>query len=282
LYAHLLVDAAFDDDIPAAEQDRAMQQLMADLDNGIRSATSPSRRLSITYDKALLAGQWQSLTAIVDEIVSLEECNEPGWMDITAVPFGHARDYLAISEREIKCDPLSYGGWRSAADSHLWLGDPVTAIQVATEGSEKTSHAVMENVLFYATLGAGRFDEAESLIVLGERADSETAFMRLALAAARGDAEKTELLLAKYANVDNPDYEYLPLAAAIAGNREPGICGSCIYRTNAVAVRHSTLKLHPTSSSWWKTPAFPGHPRHQSTGRSKTGSRLLVDLGSVT
>jgi TolB-like protein len=70
LYAHLLVDAAFDDDIPAAEQDRAMQQLMADLDNGIRSATSPSRRLSITYDKALLAGQWQSLTAIVDEIVS--------------------------------------------------------------------------------------------------------------------------------------------------------------------------------------------------------------------
>jgi len=220
LYAHLLVDAAFDDDIPAAEQDRAMQQLMADLDNGIRSATSPSRRLSITYDKALLAGQWQSLTAIVDEIVSLAKCNEPGWMDITAIPFGRARDYLAISEREIKCDPLSYGGWRSAADSYLWLGDPVTAIQVATEGSEKTSHAVMENVLFYATLGAGRFDEAESLIVLGERADSETAFMRLALAAARGDAEKTELLLAKYANVDNPDYEYLPLAAAIAGNRE--------------------------------------------------------------
>ena len=218
LYAHLLQNAAYGEDISAAEQDRAVQQLMADLNNGIRSATSPSRRLAITYDKALFAGQWNSLTAIVDEIASLEECSEPGWMDITAVPFGQARDYLAISEREIKCDPLSYGGWRSAADSHLWLGDPDAAIQVATEGSEKTSHETMLNTLFSATLSAGRFDEAESLIVLSGSADGNMAIWRLTLAAARGDAKQTERLLADY--VDYPDNEYLTMAAAIAGNRE--------------------------------------------------------------
>ena len=218
LSAHLLQNAAYGEDISAAEQDRAVQQLMADLNNGIRSATSPSRRLSITYDKALFAGQWQSLTAIVDEIASLEECSEPGWMDITAVPFGQARDYLAISEREIKCDPLSYGGWRSAADSHLWLGDPDAAVQVATEGSEKASRETMLNTLFNATLGAGRFDEAESLIVRSGSADGDIAIMRLTLAAARGDAEQTERLLADY--IDNPDNEYLTVAAAIAGNRE--------------------------------------------------------------
>ena len=220
LYAHLLVDAANGDDIPAAEQDRAMQQMLADLDSGIRSATSPSRRLSITYDKALLAGQWQSLTAIVDEIASLAKCNEPGWMDITAIPFGRARDFLAISEREIKCDPLSYSGWRSAADAHVWLGDPVAAIQVATEGSAIISHDLLAYTLFYANLSAGRFDEAESLIVLGGSADGETAFMWLTLAAARGEAEKTQLLLADYANADNPNNESLISAAAIAGNRE--------------------------------------------------------------
>ena len=220
LYAHLLVDAANGDDIPAAEQDRAMQQMLADLDSGIRSATSPSRRLSITYDKALLAGQWQSLTAIVDEIASLAKCNEPGWMDITAIPFGRARDFLAISEREIKCDPLSYSGWRSAANAHLWLGDPVAAIQVATEGSERTSHDLLAYALFYANLGAGRFDEAESLIVLGGNADGETEYMWLILAAVRGEAEKTQLLLADYANADNPNNESLISAAAIAGNRE--------------------------------------------------------------
>ena len=219
LSAHTLIDAAYGEDVPAAEQAAAFDQLIIDLDNAIRTAPSPAHRLAIAYDKGLLTGQWRQLTAISGKILEYPDCVAGGWMDVLSIPYGWASEHMTISQRETECDPLTYSGWRSLSMSHLSAGDAALAIESAEKGIAAKPHTALSRTLFNAYLSAGRFNEAEALIVQTVDRHGTQHAMRIMLAAARGESKVAKNLFDEYLAADYADYEILVTLAAVTGNR---------------------------------------------------------------
>ena len=220
LYAHTLTDAAYGEDISEEERKTAFERMVASYDAAISTAISVEQRLPTVYDKALLTGQWKGLAPIIDEVLQQTDCPDPGWLDLMTMPFGRAEQFRQFSLKFIECDPLSYSGWRSASHASIWMGDAEGAIKIAEDGRERVGHPTLSIALFDGLVNAGRFDEAESLIIRDVARSTLQAYLRILLAAARGDRQSSESLLQEYVLADGVDSENLIPAAAVVGDRE--------------------------------------------------------------
>lgn len=220
LYAHTLTDAASGEDISAEDQQRAYESMVASYDAAIATAVGVGQRLTTAYDKALLTGQWKELAPILDEVLLQNECVDLGWLDPMTVPFGRAEQFRDFALRFAECDPLSYSGWRSAINASIWMGDTEGAIKIAETGREKVDHVSLTNTLVNALVQAGRFDEAESLVVRDVTNASTRSQLRIVIAAAQGDRQSSESRLQEYVVADDVDVDTLIPTAAIVGDRE--------------------------------------------------------------
>ena len=220
LYAHTLTDAAYGEEISEEERKRAYEHMVASYDAAIATAIGVGQRLTTAYDKALLTGQWKELAPILDEVLEQTECLDQGWLDVMTIPFGRAEQYREFSLKYTECDPLVYSGWRSAANASMWMGDREGAIKIAEEGKERVAHVTLTATLFNAFVNAGRFDDAESLIIRDVTTSGLQTYLRIRLAAAEGDRQSSTSFLQKYVVADDVDSENLIPGAAVVGDRE--------------------------------------------------------------
>jgi TolB-like protein len=219
-YAHLLIDASNGKAIPKEELTAAIGQMESDFNNAIRYAPDEAQRLAAAFDLALLTGRWRGLTSMVDEVVKLQSCWQPGWMDMSTLAYGMAGEYLTTQQTTVSCDPLTYSGWYNSVQSYIWLGEHRKAIEIGREGLETTSHNLVRRGLIYAYISAGEFDQAEIMIDRGSLNVQDAAYLRARIAAAMGDATKTKTLINDYIGTGFAEADDLLVMRAIAGDRD--------------------------------------------------------------
>ena len=194
-FTHFLIENIHNPDVTANEHAVAYGRLVLDLENAIRAAPDEFRRLLAAFDLAIVSGEWRGLPALFDDIVGQPGCAQAGWLELTTVAYGRARDFLRIVQRTIDCNPLAFHGWTGVVQAYTYLGDYDAAIAAAAKGLKVAPHLRIRQQMVAAYLAAGRFDDAEILISRDIRQNFPSLSARLYVAAARGDAVKTKILL---------------------------------------------------------------------------------------
>jgi len=244
-FAHFLIDNIGNEDVTDDERTVAYERLKQDFDNAIRTAPDEPASLAAAFDRALLTANWQSLPAMFDDVVDQSNCYVPGWVDMTTLAYGQAREILTINQRLIECDPLDYVGWAGAIDAHLWLGDYESAIATAIDGKKQLSHRQIDWGLFMSYVAAGSFDEAEARIDRDIRGENDVLRARVMLAAARGDAVATKSLLEKHFAADDSREDLWIEHFAMAGER--GIANEMAAETDSDPFGYLLLMIVPSN-----------------------------------
>lgn len=218
-YVHTLINASNGRAIPEDELQAAASHINEDFNNAIRYAPDESRRVAASYDLALVTGKWRALTSMFNEVSKLQSCWQPGWLDMSTVAYGMARDYLPLQLLDISCDPLNYSGWYNAVRTYIWLGEYDQAIATATKGVEATAHRLLKQELIAAHIAAGRYEQAETILYSSSMTEQTVFVMRTHIAAAIGDAEKAQAQIDGYLAAGFHDNDELITLYALAGNR---------------------------------------------------------------
>jgi TolB-like protein len=200
-YTHLLLDIAAgrqidgfsDDDIAVA---RAAQQ--TDLNAAVKYARDHGRRLNADFDRALLTGNWQGLSASIDRVLDKSGCTRPLWLHTIALPYDRTEGVRLFFRNQIDCDPLQYYGWVWEANTLIWLGELDAAADVVLVGLEFVPEERLRWGLVRALVAAGKHAEAEAIIERDLRGEVATLSARIMLATARGDLAVATRLLATF------------------------------------------------------------------------------------
>jgi adenylate cyclase len=219
-YAHLLIEAGSGRAIPEEEITAAIGHIERDLDQAMRYAPDELRRLVASFDLALLSGRWRGLTSLFDEIVKQQGCGLPGWYELSTIPFGRAAEALVAEQKQMSCDPLAYSGWLGVSRSYIWLGEYEAAIEVAARGVVAISNNSVRRQLIWAHVAAGHFDQAETMVDRDVRNEQVAGVLQVIIAAARGDAAKTKVLINDFIAAGFEHSTQLVVMLAVTGERD--------------------------------------------------------------
>ena len=176
--------------------DEARRQLEANYAAAIRSAPSRGHRLNAEYDQALVLGNWRGLDSLTAAVLNQEDnCGEPDWIHLTAVPFGRARSALEFFERLMACDPLGSDYRRHWGLAAIWAGETDRLIEFAGRRDESGQR---QNIDAYVRglIAAARTDEAEAIIENEVRRPGHAALLQYLVALRKGDADAVAELAA--------------------------------------------------------------------------------------
>ena len=181
--------------LAAKERAEAEASMMENLDAAVRYAATEEERLAASWDRALLTGNWQPLSSILDAYVEVAACPGVIWMNIASMEYGRAAELLDLSIRQTECDPQDPFGYWDASQSALWLGEVATAIEYAERGMAAAPHANTSAALLRAYLAAGQLAKARSFVDQRFTDQDDEVDGRLILAAASSDEKQIQALL---------------------------------------------------------------------------------------
>jgi TolB-like protein len=197
----------------------ALEQVTSDYEQAIRLARTPVERYSLELDLAILNGNWRGITDRIESYLEQTGCHYYGWSDIATLPFGYAAGASKVYAQITACDPIRAGGWKSLARALFWSGDPAAATEAAQRGLKHASSDTLIVELAKGMIIKGQFDEAERLINTRLKSDNEEG-IRMMIAAARGDRERTTTLLSDYIDSDQQELFRTLVRYAWIGDRE--------------------------------------------------------------
>jgi len=171
------------------------EALRQDFDAAVRTAADDEARLAASFDRALLLGNWESVSDIFDALASVAVCPGIMWGNINTLEFGRADTFLKLAQRAVECDPQNPFSWWDSVQGHNWLGDFDTGIEVGEKAMDLAPHNNTWQALAISYLGAGRFEDAERSIGRYAQNEASAAEVRFLIAAAQGDAERARSLL---------------------------------------------------------------------------------------
>ncbi len=177
------------------ERAEAKASMMADLDAAIRNAATEEERLAASWDRALLTGNWQPLTSILEAYVEVATCPSVVWMNSTTMEFGRAAELLDLSIKQIECNPQDPFGYWDASQAAVWLGDAAAAIEYAERGMAVAPHTNTSGALLRAYVAAGQLEKGRSFVDQRFTKRDDEVDGRLLLAAAASDEEQVATLL---------------------------------------------------------------------------------------
>jgi len=199
-----------------SEEDHAemVEGLSTDLNLAVQSADDEVSRLSASYDRALLTGDWQSLPGFFDAYAEVAICPDIVWGNTTTLEFGRAEAVLHIAQLTIGCDPQNPFGWWDAMQAHMWLGNFTAAIEVGENGMETAAHTNTWQSLLVSYIAEGRFAEAESSIGRYALNKANMAEGHFLIAAAQGDRKRATALMGEIqqhrADMESVQLQFLP------------------------------------------------------------------------
>lgn len=199
-YTHMLTNHARDGqhtaELEQADLDEIRRALETNYEAAIRSAPAPGHRLHVEYDKALVLGNWRGLGGLTTAVMEQKDvCAGPDWIHLTAVPFGQAAAAVSYFERLQTCDPLGTGYRRHWAIASGWAGefDKLIAIAGALDESGQRQNL---DLYVRSLVGAGRIDEALTVIESEVRDPGHAAALQAFAALWQGDAEAVSRITA--------------------------------------------------------------------------------------
>ena len=204
------------------EEERAGAEvaMTADLDAAVRHAASEEQRLAASWDRALLTGNWQPLTSILEAYLRAYTCPGAVWVNNTTIEFGRAKELLELSQRQIECSPKDPFGYWDAAQAALWLGEATTAIEYGERGMEVAPHSNTSQALLLAYVGANQIKKGSAYVDQRFTDPDDEVDGRLTLAAASDDRAQVAALLPQMQKhrADRLDVQLIHFARV--GNRE--------------------------------------------------------------
>jgi TolB-like protein len=258
LFAHQLRD--FYVQLTDEERVEAESSMMANLDAAVRNAATEEERLAASWDRAVLSGNWQPLSSILEAYVKIADCPSVIWMNNATQEFGRAAEILELSRKQIDCDPQGPFGYWDASQAALWLGDVAAAIEYGERGMSVAPHTNTIGALLRAYVAAGQLEKGRSFVDqrFTDRADEVDG--RLVLAAAANDEEQVAILLTEMRRLRGDRLEVQLAHFARIGDREEAnrIAGEIDARPYG----HTTLMTVPTDCSCgapWDLEATPNY-----------------------
>lgn len=225
-YAHFLIDEAPGKGANYRSKGglaiiEAKRRLIDDLDAALRYEKDPGQRRVIEAVRTTVTSDWRGLKEQIRRAYETwDNCRFGLWLDQTGILFGFGEAVHKKDLERTRCDPLG-SAWYRAAESAIWLGRPLDALELADRAESaqgRNSYIVHARIL--ANLALGREAEAERLFVDGRFDASDIPeFQRLLLyqvpaAAGRRDGwSRIKTALAR-------DPEQLLVAAAVFGDRD--------------------------------------------------------------
>ena len=224
LYTHILLSQAngeLDGEITVDDVRTAPGNLQRNYDMAIRYATSAGQELSAIHDRALVTGDWNGLSSLVDRTLSAPGCETPYWLQLSSAPFGKAAAEYAAFARTSACDPLLIRSWLHVTNASLWQGD----IPGALETAELALQTVQSDWLFrsyaLALAQAGRVDEAKTVANSQLRAEGEKSIAHFMIAASQGTAMAAAKHKDEFITRHGPnDFMALMMAATLGDRNE--------------------------------------------------------------
>ena len=218
-FTHLLSGAALGSGASDIELTAALASLEEDLVNAMRFAPDEGRRSANAYDLDFITGRWRGLHSRFAQIVKENSCYQPNWPEINTSPFGKAAEVRDLGRRQIECDPLAFSGWMISATASLWLGDFDAALETSRRGIQSTGHRIMTMNLVSSLMGAGRFEEAKTIVHREFRDEQGQLARLLKISAAQGDEATAMALLSQYEPL-SAQKDTLLSSYAVTGHRQ--------------------------------------------------------------
>jgi adenylate cyclase len=218
-FTHLLSGAALRSGASDIELTAALASLEEDLVNAMRFAPDEGRRSANAYDLDFITGRWRGLHSRFAQIVKENSCYQPNWPEINTSPFGKAAEVRDLGRRQIECDPLAFSGWMISATASLWLGDFDAALETSRRGIQSTGHRIMTMNLISSLIGAGRFEEAKTIVHREFRDEQGQLARLLKISAAQGDEATAMALLSQYEPL-SAQKDTLLSSYAVTGHRQ--------------------------------------------------------------
>lgn len=242
-FTHLLIGAIHDPNVTDEARDTAMQNLVELHNKAVYYAANEANRAVAAYDLAVLSGQWQTLPVLYDRITSVSGCFSTGWLLEVSVPYGLATTVLPRALSETKCNPMNFSGWIAASSAYVYLGDFDAAIETAQRGLEYSTHRRVYQQLVFATIAAGRFDEADAIIDRHLHRKDLSLPLQVMLSAARGDAELAATQLRRLLEMNTSSTQPPIAQLAVTGNRR--VANEMAAKIDAIENGHLILALYP-------------------------------------
>ena len=244
------------------ERAAAEASMMADLDAAIQNAATEEERLAANWDRALLTGNWQPLTSILEAYVEISTCPGVVWMNNMTMEFGRAKELLDLSKRQIECNPQDPFGYWDASQAAVWLGDAATAIAYGERGMAVAPHTNTSGALLRAYVAAGQLEKGRTFVDQRLTRHEDVVDAHLLLAAAANDEAQVATLLPEMRQLRSDRFDVQLAHFARLGRREEA--NRTAAEIDARPYGHTTLMSVPTEcvcGAPWDIEATPNFAR---------------------
>lgn len=188
-FLHLAAQAdASTDEAGFADSEATVAAAVSDLRNAARYALA-NDRLSATLEYALVSREWRRLPELYRSATLQQECMGVSWWGGIG-PFAESLDdTLAMWERMVVCNPLSFYDWANLSGIQTLRGEFADAVNTATDGLKLMQHGQLTEALIFGYIGLGRYDDANAANERMNDDPSRRSRVRIRIEAARGDAD---------------------------------------------------------------------------------------------
>ncbi len=172
----------------------ALELAEMDFQNAARTARSEGDRLNATLELTLISKQWRRLPELFTAAYRSTECINPSWWGAVPTILDPSEGALALWQRAVACDPLSFYNWVNLAELQESLGDYEASIDTAKRGLAAIPHRQIAEQLISAYMAAGQFDDAAAASQRYLENEQMRHDHRFRLAAAMGNATEAQAL----------------------------------------------------------------------------------------
>jgi adenylate cyclase len=192
-YVHFVVNAEDPGEI-SAEVAAALELAEKDFRNAARTARSDGDRLNATLESTLMSKQWRRLPELFAAAYRSTDCISPSWWGAVPTILDPSEGALALWQRAVACDPMSFYNWVNVAELQESLGDYQASIDTAKRALAVIPHRQIAEQLISAYMAAGQFDDAAAASQRYLEDEQRRHDHRFRFAAAMGNATEAQAL----------------------------------------------------------------------------------------
>lgn len=222
LYIHILLSQANGEvtgTITGDDVKHAPGNLRQNYNLVVRYARNDGQRLAAEFDRAMLLGNWNGLSALVDRTLAAPGCDTAYWIQLSSAAFGKAEALFNAFERLAACDPLLSRPWVHMTGARMWLGDIHGASTTAETGLRAVQSEGLTRTYILALARTGRLAEAKQIANTRLRSDREQLIARFMVAATEGDASAALAYQQEFLGRHGPNDSISLVMEAARGNR---------------------------------------------------------------
>jgi TolB-like protein len=142
------------------ELEAAMSEVLASLAKAAQFANSESQRALYEAERLEFSDNWASIPTKLDLAFQTTNCQPINWVGSIAAVFGWADEMSVLSQRNLRCDPLSGLTVTFIGQNEIWAGRAVNALEVSKQHLDEVGFTGwVDDTRFTALMATGKYRE---------------------------------------------------------------------------------------------------------------------------